>query len=259
MRKTDFSFLPAKKRIVYEQTATLYMEQIPRKNTIWSPFQKKLLESKITLISIAGAYLRNQVPFTKKERDDDYDFREIPTGFSRANLKFYPLGWEPSEAKDDLNVVIPIERLILLQKEGLIGKIDETVYSFVGYNKKREILSKNINKIARAVHKSGSDGVFIVPASSIGSETACLIASMIEAKGIATVAISLFREQAVAFCPPRTAFINFPFGRTLGMANKIALQTAILRDTLRIFEKAKSPGEIVNLNYVWPSGIIPDW
>jgi hypothetical protein len=59
--------------------------------------------------------------------------------------------------------------------------------------------------------------------------------------------------------PPRSAFINFPFGRILGKANHVTLHTAILRDTLRLFEKAKIPGEIFNLNFIWSCGKVPNW
>jgi len=37
------------------------------------------------------------------------------------------------------------------------------------------------------------------------------------------------------------------------------LHTAILRDTLRLFEKAKTPGEVICLSYIWSFGTVPNW
>ncbi len=259
MRKTNFNFLSKRKQLVYEQLARSYREQVPNKSNIWVPFTKKLVDSKIALVSLTGAYLKDQKPFTEDQEEDDYSYREIPIVFSKEDLSFQCVGWESSEVNEDFNIVLPVERLILLQKEGLIGKIDDDFYSFSGYNGDRETLSKSVKTLSRKLLNSETDGVLLIPASATCSETASLIASMIEGKGIATVVLSLFYEQSVVLRPPRTAFINFPFGRTLGQANRIALQTAILRDTLRLFEKVKSPGEIIPLNFIWSHGTIPDW
>jgi len=268
MRKTDFTFLPRRKQLLYEQMARLYRAQEPQKHTDWAPFPEKMLDSKITLISVAGAYLKNQQPFTADENESDYEYREINTGFNKEDLLLYPIDWDQSEAKKDLNVVIPAERLILLQKEGLIGKIDDKIYSFSGYNSNRKLLTKSVNKLINTLKESQKSdvasvvkntGALIIPASALSSETACLIASQMEAKGISTAVLSLFYEQALVLSPPRCAFINFPFGRPIGKANHITLHTAVLRDTLRLFEKAKSPGLLINFNFIWSFGTIPDW
>ncbi len=231
----------------------------PTKNTEWVPFDKKLLESKIAFISVAGAYLKDQKPFAATEADSDYDFRTINIDFNPEELQFQPIDWEPSEVREDFNTVFPIERLILLQKEGLIGKLHDEIYSFSGYNAKRELLLKNVDKIARKLSSETTDGALIIPTSCMSSETACIIALRLEAKGISSVVLSHFYEQALILSPPRCAFIDFPFGRTLGKAKHITLHTAILRDTLRLFERAKSPGAVLSLNFIWSYEDVPDW
>ncbi len=268
MRKTNFTWLPKRKQLFYEQMARSYRALEPQKHTDWAPFTEKMIDSKITLISIAGAYLKNQKPFTVEENKSDYDYREINIDFKKEDLCLYPVDWEPSESEEDINVILPAERLILLQKEGLIGKIDDTTYSFSGYNSNRELLTKSIDKLINTLKQSqetdtgsvtANNGALIIPASALSSETACLIASQMESKGISTAVLSLFYEQALILSPPRCAFINFPFGRPIGKANHITLHTAVLRDTLRLFEKAKSPGLLINLNFIWSFGNIPDW
>lgn len=48
---------------------------------------------------------------------------------------------------------------------------------------------------------------------------------------------------------PRSAFLNFPLGRQCGKPDDVELQTAILKDTLEILSRARTPGEIVDLPY----------
>ncbi len=57
--------------------------------------------------------------------------------------------------------------------------------------------------------------------------------------------------------PPRSAFIDFPLGRTCGKPDDIDLQTHILKDVLNILVTASTPGEIVDLPYEWDEPF--DW
>ena len=51
--------------------------------------------------------------------------------------------------------------------------------------------------------------------------------------------------------PPRAVFLNFPLGHQTGRAGDVAIQRAIVRDAMRMFGTIKTPGEIVQLPYVW--------
>lgn len=259
MRKTDFSFLPEKKRFYYEQLARSYRERERPENIVWTPFEKKLIDSKIAIISIAGAYLKKQKPFTKEDKEQNYKYRELDTNVSSDELKFFALDWETGEIEEDFNVVLPVERLVLLQKEGLIGKIHDKVFSFSGLGVREEWLSKSIKQLVRALKDGECEGAIIIPCSAKTSEIGLKMANRIEKAGVSTAVITPFYEQALVSSPPRCAFINFPFGRILGKADHVTLHTAILRDTLRLFEKAKTPGEILCLNYIWSYGEIPSW
>jgi len=259
MRKTNFSALPERKQLLYEQMARSYRTRERQKNNAWTPFEKRLIESKIAIISIAGAYLKDQKPFTNRETENDYRCREIPLSFNREDLRFFATDWEPSEAQEDFNVILPIDRLVLLQKEGMIGKIHETVISIAGFTKSPKMFGKFLDKTFDTLQKVEVDGVLILPCSAQTSAAACQVAIFLEKKGIPTVMLTIFYEQALTLAPPRSAFINFPFGRPFGKANHITLHTAILRDTLRLFEKAKTPGEVLCLSFVWSFEPVPNW
>jgi len=259
MRKTNFSPLPERKQLVYEQMARAYRVRERLKNTPWTPFNGRLIESKIAIISIAGAYLSDQKPFTNRETENDYKCREIPLTFNREDLHFFATDWEPGEVKADFNVILPIDRLVLLQKEGMIGKIHETVISIAGFTKSPKMFGKFLDKTYDTFKKSEVNGVLILPCSAMTSETGCQVANYLEKKGVPTVMLTTFYEQALTLAPPRSAFVNFPFGRPFGKAEHVTLHTAILRDTLRLFEKAKTPGEVLCLNFVWSFGPVPNW
>ncbi|MCK9243724.1 MAG: glycine/sarcosine/betaine reductase selenoprotein B family protein [Candidatus Marinimicrobia bacterium] len=259
MRNTNFSALPERKQLLYEQMARSYRTFERQKNTPWVPFEGRLIESKIAIISIAGAYLKDQKPFTNRETENDYRCREIPLNFNHEDLQFFATDWEPSEALADFNVILPIDRLVLLQKEGMIGKIHETVISIAGFTKSPKMFGKFLDKTNDTLKKAEVNGVLILPCSAQTSAAACQVAIHLEKKGLPTVLLTTFYEQALTLAPPRSAFINFPFGRPFGKANHVTLHTAILRDTLRLFEKAKTPGEVLCLNFVWSFGAVPNW
>jgi hypothetical protein len=51
---------------------------------------------------------------------------------------------------------------------------------------------------------------------------------------------------------PRVAAIEHPFARPFGRVGDAETQRAVLRAALEVFEKAKTPGHIEQLPFVWP-------
>jgi hypothetical protein len=50
---------------------------------------------------------------------------------------------------------------------------------------------------------------------------------------------------------PRVAAIAHPFGRPYGDVGDAETQTAVLRAALGVFEKARQPGHVEHLPFVW--------
>ncbi len=78
-----------------------------------------------------------------------------------------------------------------------------------------------------------------------------LVARTIEQHGIPTVALSIQRELTEKVRPPRALFLRWPFGHPLGEPFQVAQQRWILREALHALETLKTPGEIVDLPYLW--------
>jgi D-proline reductase (dithiol) PrdB len=93
--------------------------QIARACVPYTPFKKKLEESRVALVTTAGVYAEGMEPFT----DNDLSFRMIPQGVEPASLKVVPGHYDPASAEADINCVFPVERLAELLSAGKIGKI----------------------------------------------------------------------------------------------------------------------------------------
>lgn len=74
---------------------------------------------------------------------------------------------------------------------------------------------------------------------------------MVEAAGIPTLCMTSALDITRSVNPPRAVFLNFPLGHQTGKPNDRELQRSIVRAAMRAFETIKTPGEIVQLPYVW--------
>jgi hypothetical protein len=68
-----------------------------------------------------------------------------------------------------------------------------------------------------------------------------VLAHVIEAAGIATVALGSMRGQLERTAPPRGLFCDFPLGRPLGKPNDAAFQHRVIAHALDLVERATEP------------------
>jgi hypothetical protein len=78
-----------------------------------------------------------------------------------------------------------------------------------------------------------------------------LVARHLEANGIPTVTFSCARDITEAVRPPRSVFLDYPLGSTCGRPHDAANQREVLLAGLRLLETGQTPGEIVDLPFVW--------
>jgi D-proline reductase (dithiol) PrdB len=95
----------------------------------WQPLYKPLSECRLGLIASGGIYVTGQVAFHFK---DDASFRAIPTEVRTADLRTAHFAYDQTDARQDPNVVFPIDTLRRLVKEGVIGSLTEHAYTFMG-------------------------------------------------------------------------------------------------------------------------------
>jgi len=79
-----------------------------------------------------------------------------------------------------------------------------------------------------------------------------LAARFLEEAGFSTVVLTPTPEFHHLVGIPRTAAIEYPFGRPVGQVGDSEGQRAVLLETLAVLEKAREPGEIYSLPFTWP-------
>lgn len=79
-----------------------------------------------------------------------------------------------------------------------------------------------------------------------------LVARVLEASGIPTVALSMIPDLTRAVGMPRLAGIGYPMGQPLGRPHDAEGQRAVLRATLELLASASGPDTYVELPFQWP-------
>jgi len=78
-----------------------------------------------------------------------------------------------------------------------------------------------------------------------------LIQRIIESSGIPTIGISINRSYTESVKPPRSIFLDWPFGHPLGEPGHVAQQTAVLGRAFDALDTIDRPGEIIDIGWRW--------
>ena len=79
-----------------------------------------------------------------------------------------------------------------------------------------------------------------------------LAARYLEEAGFSTVVLTPNHEFNRVVGIPRSAAIEYPYGRPVGQVGDREGQRAVLLKTLEVLEKATKPGELWHLPFTWP-------
>ena len=130
----------------------------------WSEFNMPINEAKFALVTTGGLYIDGQEPFETDGPDGlgDWSFRTIPKNSPRSCTKIAHAHYDLSGPLEDINCVFPIDRFIELEHEGLIGKLADTNYSFMGFIKRPDLLSaETAPQVAKQLKSDKVDAVFL--------------------------------------------------------------------------------------------------
>ena len=135
--------------------------------TPWALFSKDLSECRVALVTTAGVHLRTQPPYDMVDKEGDPTFREIPSNTPPADLMITHNYYDHRDADQDINVVLPMERLRELETEGVIAGIAPKHFSFMGHILGHHIdrlINRTGPEVARMLKADGVDAVFMTPA-----------------------------------------------------------------------------------------------
>ncbi len=133
----------------------------------WTPFTKTLADSKIAVVNTAGLYLDGQEPFDIDAAKGDATFRTMPSDFDKSLVRIAHAHFPHGRAKQDLNVILPIDRLRELVDMGVLGGFAPNFYSFgFGGGMTREYVANpggSAHVLARRLLEDQADFVLMVP------------------------------------------------------------------------------------------------
>ncbi len=131
----SYRFLPRSFRPYYEGRGPFHGEEEP----VWAPFEKRLGEAKIALLTSAGVFMREgQLPFDvvrEQSHPDrgDPSWRAIPAGAGPQDVGVTHLHLNTADIQADPEVALPSHLLAQLAAEGVIGAAAESHFAVMGY------------------------------------------------------------------------------------------------------------------------------
>ena len=127
---------------------------------------KPLAESRLAVITTSGLVRRSDKPFDLTNAGGDASFRIIPTDTDPSELTFSHVStnWDRTGFAMDINVILPIDRLRELAKEGIIGSVAGAFYAFMGAIFRFDTLLKDsAPEVGRRLREDGVDIALLVP------------------------------------------------------------------------------------------------
>jgi len=106
---------------------------LSRKCVPFTPFDRELAKSTISIVTAGGVHLRDQEPFNIADELGDLTFRIIPQDVDPSQLMVTHHHYDHTDADADINVVFPIDVLRDLEGEGFIGGIALKHVGYMGY------------------------------------------------------------------------------------------------------------------------------
>lgn len=115
---------------------------------------------RVAIVTTAGLHRRDDRPFEMGSAD----YRIIPGETPAADLvmSHISVNYDRSGFQEDLNVVLPIDRLRELEADGTIGSVSEFHYSFMGASQGHTLEGK-ARELAALMKKDGVDAVLLTP------------------------------------------------------------------------------------------------
>jgi len=167
LKVDSYRFLPRSFRPHYEGRGPFPGQQLP----VWAPFEKRLHESRIALLTSAGLYLKSTQPSFDIEREKanpqwgDPGWRSIPSGAAAGDLAVAHLHINDEDLLADPEIALPAHLLGRLAEEGVIGSAAAAHVSVMGYQERslegwRE---KTAPELVAHLRDQAVDGLILAP------------------------------------------------------------------------------------------------
>ncbi len=161
----SYRFLdPVTKRVMRRWAGLRVTRPIP-----WTPLTKPLPQCRVALVSSAALAANSDRSFDLQiERNDpwfsDPSHRVLPRNTRTGDVQVCHLHINRAFAEQDLNCVMPLERLAELVMSGEVGDSARSHYSYVGFTLRPErLLHETVPSIVEGLRQEHVDVVVLVP------------------------------------------------------------------------------------------------
>ena len=163
----SFKFLPRSFRPLYEGRGPFPGEE----HAVWAPFEKRLAQSRIALLTTAGLYVKGAQPSFDLEREQthpewgDPSWRAIPDSVTAAGLAVAHLHIDDEDLVADPEIALPMQLLGRLANEGRIGGAVKEHVSVMGFQERalRDWQGKTAPELVAHLREQGADGLILAP------------------------------------------------------------------------------------------------
>ena len=214
----------------------------------WTPFSKALRTATIGLVTTAGVHLRHDPPFAGI---DDGTYREIPGLALVSDITASHPFFETRELEQDLDAIFPVTRLQELQQQGSIARVAPLHYSFMGMVPHWERVLGSARDMAAKLTAAGVDAVVLTPGSPLCTHTLAVIQRVVEASGLATIALTIEPDLSRLAKVPRAMSVDFPPGCPVGEPTDHDKQRRVLQEALEYLTTMTEPGTVWKSPFKW--------
>jgi len=136
----------------------------------WTPMARPLNQTTLALVTSAGISLKTDPPFDmEREKREaiwgDRSYRAIPRGTTEKDIDVNHLHINTNYIRQDINVILPLARLVEFEQEKIIGRLAPTAYSFYGFQwQSTDFLKEAIEPISKEMKLEGVEAVLMTPA-----------------------------------------------------------------------------------------------
>jgi D-proline reductase (dithiol) PrdB len=137
---------------------------------VWAPFEKRLAQAQIALLTSAGLYLDDQEPFDgEREKGEptwgDPTHRVLPASLDGAGLGMMHLHVNHEDVLADPEIALPLAGLATLVGEGDVGSVAPAHVSVMGYQQAGLDVWRHETApaIVDLLRDQGTDGLILAP------------------------------------------------------------------------------------------------
>lgn len=152
---------------MYEGRGPFPGEEAP----VWAPFEKRLAEARIALLTSAGLYLKSSQPSFDLEREQnnpewgDPSWRSIPAGADATDIGVAHLHINDEDIKADPEIALPARLLERLVRQGVVGSATAEHLSVMGYQDRslEGWRDETLPELVAKLRDQQADGLILAP------------------------------------------------------------------------------------------------